>query len=537
MVTEEFEVDVVVLGAGPVGENVADRIIAGGLSAAIVEAELVGGECSFWACIPSKALLRSGQALRAARGLSGAREAVTGQLDAGALLAHRNSAVADYDDATQLPWLDSIDARLVRGHGRLAGERTVEVFAGNRLAVGRSDGLTGAEPERADGGRTEAGAAGQARGAGAAEPHTRIRARRAVVVATGSTPALPPIPGLATARVWTSREATGAASVPRRLLVLGGGVVGVEMATAFCDLGSAVTVIARGDRLLAGVEPHASDLVADALRARGVDVRLSTGVTAVARDGATVTVTTDGGAGGDGAGGDGAGGGGEQVVGEELLVAVGRTPASTDLGLPTVGIPDGSWLTVDESGLVQGPDGSPVVGGWLYATGDITHRALLTHQGKYAARAVGDVIAARANGLADDDPGLVPWGRYVPTADHAAVPQVVFSSPEVAAVGLTEAAARAAGLPMAAVEYDLGSVSGAHLAAEDYAGWAKLVYDTERRVVLGVTLVGPDVAEMIHAATVMVVGEVPLSRLWHAVPSFPTVSEIWLRLLETIGRE
>lgn len=525
--TTEVEVDVVVVGAGPVGENVADRIIAGGLSAAIVEAELVGGECSFWACIPSKALLRSGQALRAARGLSGAREAVTGELDARALLAHRDSAVADYDDATQVPWLDSIDARLVRGHGRLAGERTVEVFAGNRLAVGRHDGLTGAEPARADGGRTEAASAGTGGEGGADEPHTRIHARRAVVIATGSTPALPPIPGLADARVWTSREATGAAAVPPRLLVLGGGVVGVEMATAFCDLGSAVTVIARGDRLLEGVEPHASELVAAALRNRGVDVRLSTGVTAVRREDAGVTVTTDGGADGSS----------EQLVGEELLVAVGRTPASEDLGLLTVGLPDGSWLTVDESGLVQGTDGKPVEGGWLYATGDITHRVLLTHQGKYAARAVGDVIAARAKGLAEDDPGLAPWGRYVPTADHAAVPQVVFSSPEVASVGLTEAAARAAGLPVAAVEYDLGSVSGAHLAAEDYAGWAKLVYDTERRVVLGVTLVGPDVAEMIHAATVMVVGEVPLGRLWHAVPSFPTVSEIWLRLLETIGRE
>jgi pyruvate/2-oxoglutarate dehydrogenase complex dihydrolipoamide dehydrogenase (E3) component len=520
MAPEELEVDVVVVGAGPVGENVADRVIAGGLSTAIVEAELVGGECSFWACIPSKALLRSGQALRAAGALSGAREAVTGALDARALLAHRDHAVADYDDATQVPWLDSIDARLVRGHARLAGERTVEVFAGNRLGVGRHDGLTGAEPQRADGGRTEVGSHG---GAGAADqPHTRIRARRAVVVATGSSPALPPIPGLDTARVWTAREATGAVAAPTRLLVLGGGVVGVEMATAFADMGSAVTVLARGDRLLDGVEPHASELVAKALSERGVDIRLSTQVTAVARAGATVTVTTDG---------------GEQLVAEELLVAVGRTPASADLGLATVGIGDGSWLTVDESGLVQGPDGTPVAGGWLYAVGDITHRVLLTHQGKYAARAVGDVIAARARGLAEDDPGLAPWGRYVPTADHAAVPQVVFSSPEVAAVGLTEAAARTAGLPVAAVQYDLGSVSGAHLAAEDYAGWAKLVYDTERRVVLGVTLVGPDVAEMIHAATVMVVGEVPLSRLWHAVPSFPTVSEIWLRLLEAIGRE
>ncbi len=516
MPTEEFEVDVVVVGAGPVGENVADRAIAGGLTAAVVEAELVGGECSYWACMPSKSLLRSGQALRAAQALSGAREAVTGTLDATALLAHRGTVVAGYDDAGQVPWLDSIGARLLRGHARLAGERVVEVFGGNRIAVGRYTGPTAAATDRADGGRTEAGSDPDHGHAGD-EPQVRIRARHAVVVATGSGAALPPIPGLADAVPWTSREATGVATVPGRLTVLGGGVVGMEMATAFSDLGATVTVVVRGERVLETAEPKASELVTAALRDRGVDVRLRTGATAVRRDAAGVTVTTDS---------------GEEITGDELLVAVGRTPASGDLGLATVGLRDGSWLPTDDSGLVEGVDG-----GWLYATGDITHRVLLTHQGKYEARAVGDVIAARAKGLAADDPGLAPWGRYVSTADHAAVPQVVFTSPEVASVGLTEAAARRAGLPVAVVEYDLGSVSGAHLAAEDYTGWANLVYDTERRVVLGVSLVGPDVAEMIHAATVMVVGEVPLGRLWHAVPSYPTVSEIWLRLLETVGRE
>jgi len=524
MATEELEVDVVVVGAGPVGENVADRVIAGGLTAVVVEAELVGGECSFWACMPSKALLRAGQALRAARGLSGAREAVTAALDAPALLAHRDQVAAGYDDAGQVPWLDGIGARLVRGHARLAGERLVEVYDGNRLAAGRHTGLTGAEPERADGGRAELGSGGAdvsdgadpGRGADGA-PHTRLWARQAVVVATGSSAALPPIPGLDGARVWTAREATGAAAVPARLTVLGGGVVGVEMATAFSDLGSTVTVLVRGPRVLETAEERASELVTAALRDRGVDVRLSTAVVGVERTAAGVTVTTESGG---------------EVLGDELLVAVGRTPASADLGLSSVGLRDGSWLPTDDSGLVTG-----VGGGWLYAAGDITHRVLLTHQGKYEARAIGDVIAARARGLDGSDPGLRPWGRYVSTADDAAVPQVVFTSPEVASVGLTEAAARDRGLAVGVVEYDLGAVSGAHLAAEDYTGWAKCVYDTGRRVVLGVTLVGPDVAEMIHAATVMVVGEVPLHRLWHAVPSYPTVSEIWLRLLEGIGRE
>ncbi len=536
MATEELEVDVVVVGAGPVGENVADRVIAGGLTAVVVEAELVGGECSFWACMPSKALLRAGQALRAAQGLSGAREAVTATLDPSALLAHRDGVVAAYDDAGQVPWLDGIGARLVRGHARLAGERLVEVYGGNRLAVGRHTGLTGAEPDRADGGRAElgswgsdspAGSRGYAGSDGSAgsepgratddAPHTRLRARHAVVVATGSNAALPPIPGLDGARAWTAREATGATAVPARLTVLGGGVVGVEMATAFSDLGSTVTVLVRGPRVLETAEERASDLVMAALRDRGVDVRASTAVVAVERTAAGVTVTTES---------------GEEVVGDELLVAVGRTPASGDLGLSSVGLRDGSWLPTDDSGLVTG-----VGGGWLYAAGDITHRVLLTHQGKYEARAIGDVIAARARGLDEGDPGLRPWGRYVSTADDAAVPQVVFTSPEVASVGLTEAAARDRGLSVGVVEYDLGAVSGAHLAAEDYIGWAKCVYDTGRRVVLGVTLVGPDVAEMIHAATVMVVGEVPLHRLWHAVPSYPTFSEVWLRLLEGIGRE
>jgi len=172
-------------------------------------------------------------------------------------------------------------------------------------------------------------------------------------------------------------------------------------------------------------------------------------------------------------------------------------------------------------------------GRWLYAAGDVNRRALLTHQGKYQARAVGDVIVARAKGEKVDDGS---WGRHVATADARAVPQVVFTDPEVASVGLTAAAAAAAGLRTRVVDYDLGGVAGAALHAEGYQGQARMVVDEDRRVIVGLTLVGPDVAELIHAATIAIVGEVPLDRLWHAVPAYPTVSEIWLRLLETYGR-
>lgn len=201
-------------------------------------------------------------------------------------------------------------------------------------------------------------------------------------------------------------------------------------------------------------------------------------------------------------------------------------PRTTDLGLDSIGLNGGDWLTTDDTLRVDGFD-------WLYATGDVNHRALLTHQGKYQARAAGDVIVARA---AAGEVQNAPWGRHVATADHEAVPQVVFSDPEVASVGLTERAARDAGYDIRVVDYDLGSVSGAGIHADGFTGRARMVVDEKRRVLLGVTFVGPDVSELLQAATVAVVGEVPLERLWHAVPAFPTINEVWLRLLETYGR-
>lgn len=464
--------DVIVLGAGPVGENVADRAVQGGLSTVLVESELIGGECSYWACMPSKALLRPAEAVRAARQVGGAAAAVTGALDVPAVLARRDSFTNDWSDAGQAGWLTGAGISLVRGHGALTGIREVTV--------------TGA-----DGGTTV------------------LTARHAVAIATGSDAAVPDIDGLRAARPWTSREATSAKKVPASLAIIGGGVVATEMATAYASFGTRVTLIARTG-LLSGMEPFAGDLVAAALRAQGATVLLGTATTRVTRTADGVEVHTDGGT----------------VTAEEVLVATGRTPRTGGIGLETVGLTPGDWIATDDTMRVPGFD-------WLYAVGDVTHRALLTHQGKYQARAAGDVIAARAAGKPVSD---APWGTHVATADHAAVPQVTFTDPQVASVGLTAAAAREAGHQIRVVDYDLGRVAGAGLHADGYTGTARLVVDERREVLLGATFAGPDVAELLQSATIAVVGEVPLARLWHAVPAYPTISEIWLRLLEAYGR-
>ena len=471
MTTTEY--DVIVLGAGAAGENVADRAVQGGLSAVLVEDELVGGECSYWACMPSKTLLRSSHALRVARSIPGAAEAVTGDLDVSAVLARRDYMVNDWSDESQVKWVDGAGISLVRGRARLSGPKEVTVTA--------ADGST-----------------------------TVLTARHAVTIATGSDPLIPDIEGLRDAAPWGSREATSVKTVPGSIAILGGGVVAAEMATAFVDFGADVTLIARSG-LLSGMEDFAGELVLTALRERGARVLLNTTTTRVTRGADGVTVEL---------------GDGTTVVAEEILVATGRAPRTDDLGLETIGLTPGDWLHTDDTLRVDGFD-------WLYAVGDVNRRALLTHQGKYQARAAGDVIVARATGATVSDGA---WGTHVATADHDAVPQVTFTDPEVASVGLTSDAARKAGYDVRVVDYELGALSGAYVHSDGYAGTARMVVDERRRVVLGVTFVGPDVGELLHSATIAIVGEVPLERLWHAVPSYPTVSEVWLRLLEAYGR-
>lgn len=486
---QDREFDVIVIGAGAVGENVADRVVRGGLTAVLVEAELVGGECSYWACMPSKALLRPGTALHGAQTVPGAEQAVTRTLDAAAVLKRRDYFTANWQDDGQAKWVEDTGIELIRGHGWLTAPRKVEVA-----------GLDGNSYS--------------------------LSARHAVVVATGSTPNLPPVDGLADLEYWTTREATSAREIPDRLAVLGGGVAGVELAQAFARLGAAVTLVARGGLLGAFPEP-AARLVAAGLRADGVELHLHTGTrSASENDDGTFTLVLDGGA---------------TVTADKLLVATGRHPALEGIGLESVGLAATGGrplrLATDSTGLVQhasdnSAEAANGAGPWLYAAGDAAGKALLTHQGKYGARATGDAIAARANGELRGEPA--PWSRFAGTAYDHAVPNVVFTDPELANVGRTVGQAEKDGLRVSSVELPI-QVAGSSLHSEHYEGWAQLVIDEDRKVLLGATFAGPDVAELLHAATVAIVGEVPLDRLWHAVPSYPTISEVWLRLLEEYG--
>ncbi|MYS20682.1 dihydrolipoamide dehydrogenase [Streptomyces sp. DvalAA-14] len=465
--------DVVVIGSGPVGMNVADRTRAAGLSTAIVENELVGGECSYWACTPSKALLRPVLARADARRLPGLSDAVAGPLDAPLVLARRDEATSHWKDDGEVAWLDSVDVDVVRGRGRLDGPR--------KVTVATPDGGT-----------------------------VTLLARQAVAVCTGTTAALPDLPGLADVRPWTSREATSAKEVPGRLVVVGGGVVAVEMATAWQGLGAQVTVLVRGSGLLTTMEPFAGEMVAEGLRAAGAEVRFGVSVVSAIREDGQVRVGLDDGG---------------ELTADEILFATGRRPHTDDLGLETVGLTPGDWLTVDDTLQV-----TEVADGWLYAVGDVNHRVLLTHEGKYQARIAGAVIGARAKGEPLDDD---PWGAHAATADGVAVPQVVFTDPEVASVGLTARAAERDGRRTKVVDYAIGDVAGAALYGDGYRGKARMVVDLDRGHPIGVTFVGPGVSELLHSATIAITAEVPLERLWHAVPAFPTISEVWLRLLET----
>ncbi len=463
--------DVVVIGAGPVGENIAQYATEeSGLTAVLVEGELVGGECSFFACMPSKALLRPLEVIDAAQHLGGVSGA---HLDVAGLLRRRDEWVSHYDDASQVVWATGAGLDVVRGHGQITGDREVTVSDGDGEIV--------------------------------------LQARHTVVLATGGEPVVPDV--YAGCSPWGSRDATGVVEIPDRIVVIGGGVVACEAAVWLSALGSTVTMVVRDSRLLARVEPFASQLVHDGLRARGVDIRLGASVTDCSREspsdtglgrihGGPVTVTFDGG----------------EVVADEILVAVGRRPRLLDVGLDAVG------LSTDDVLADRLPE-------WLVAVGDASGEAALTHWGKYRARVLGAEIAGRARGQAAAEGGTWRGPDVVP------VPQVVFTSPQVAAVGMTEAQAREQGHDVAIAKVPWSAAAGAALLEDDAEGAAQIVVDARTHFLLGATFVGPEVAELVHAATVAIVGAVPTEVLRHAVSSYPTASELWLRLLEALPRE
>lgn len=434
--TESF--DVVVIGAGAGGEVVAERCADRGLRVAVVEQQLFAGT------IATEPLASMGTT-------------VTSRF------TRRDEVTGRPTDGTGASRLAAKGVELVWGRGRLAGTRRVDVDASSATS-------------------------------------RRLLATCAVVLATGSTNVMPNIPGLRDAMPWTIHDATVAKEIPPRLAVIGGGAEAVELAQAFARLGSTVTIVEGGPRLVGREEPFAGEELERALGADGISVITGAVVSRVEQagsDGPSTLFVDE-----------------EPIVADRILVAAGRRPTTASLHLDTVGLVSGGPVSVDSMLRVVGPDGAL---SWLYAIGDCNGLAPLTHMAKYQGRIAADAIAGIATRLGE------------------IVPRITFTDPQIAAVGMTEAGATQHGFKVQVVRTSLSAITGAGTDGAGLTGTAQLVIDATRRVVLGATFTGPGVQELLHAATIAIVAEVPVHRLWHAVPSFPTLSEVWLHMLDDIA--
>lgn len=435
--------DAIVIGAGPAGEEAAGRLADEGVSVAICERELVAGECKYWACIPSKTLLRSGEAYVAARQVPGAREAVNGEIDVDAALEWRDFMVSDWDDTDKADWLDKKGIALHRGSARF--------LEPGKLMVGDDE----------------------------------ISSER-IVIASGSDPVIPPVEGLeGLDGAWTNREATETKEVPERLLILGAGPVGVELGQAFSRLGSSVVIVERDDRVLAKEHPSAGEALARALEREGIELRLGATAKRAGRHGDGFSLTLAG---------------GEELRGDRLLVATGRKPRSSELGLENAGV------MTDERGNVQVDERLRAADG-VWAVGDVTGIMPFTHVGKYQARiAVADMGGRQAR------------------ADYRAVPRVVFTDPQVAAVGDTQGPREGTN--------SLQSISRTSTYTREYEeleGFLTLFADETK--LTGAVAVGPEAGEWLGQATLAVRAGIPIELLRDTIQPFPTFSEAFVNAL------